>query len=92
MQYHRHYAVFDLECDLQEGKFDIKPDPFLQQQEPNLWIDSFIFYNTPCKDHDDVMRENTKDFTEETEITSPKMTEVKENEDISEDSETQTRM
>ena len=32
----RVYAIFDLECDLQEGKFDIKPDSYLQQQEPNL--------------------------------------------------------
>ena len=76
----RHYAAFDLECDLQEGKFDIKPDPYLQQQEPNLWMDSFILYNTPCKDHDDAKKEDIGDFTEEVEITSqrrPKSRRVK---------------
>ena len=55
-----HNAVFNLECDLQEGKFDIKPDPYLQQQEPNLWMDSFTFYNTPCKDHNDIRKKIPK--------------------------------
>ena len=83
---HRYYTVFNLEYNLQEGKIDIKPDPYLQQQEPNLWMDSFVFYNTPCKDHD-IVKGNTKDFTEEADITSPKMTKFEKSEDISEDPE-----
>ena len=31
-----HYAEFELECDELEGRFEIKPEPFLQQKEPNL--------------------------------------------------------
>ena len=83
----RHYAVFDLECNLQEGKFDIEPDPYLQQQEPNHWMDSFVLYNMPYKDHNDTAKEDIKDFAEEAEITSPKKTEVKKSENTSEDSE-----
>ena len=30
-----------------EGRFEIKPEPFLQQKEPNLWMDSFVIYNDP---------------------------------------------
>ena len=41
----RHYAEFNLECDELEGRFEIKPEPFLQQKEPNLWMDSFVMYN-----------------------------------------------
>ena len=41
----RHYAEFELECDELEGKFEIKPEPFPQQKEPNLWMDSFVTYN-----------------------------------------------
>ena len=43
----RHYAKFELECDELEGRFEIKPEPFLQQKEPNLWMDSFVIYNVP---------------------------------------------
>ena len=43
----RHYAEFELECDKLEGRFEIKPEPFLQQKEPNLWMDSFLIYNVP---------------------------------------------
>ena len=43
----RQYAEFELECDKLEGKFKIKPEPFLQQREPNLLIDSFVVYNVP---------------------------------------------
>ena len=43
----RNYAEVELECDKLEGKFEIKPEPFLQQREPNLWMDSFILYNVP---------------------------------------------
>ena len=83
----RHYAVFNLECNLQEGKFDIKPDPYLQQQEPNLWMDSFILYNTPCEDLDNTTKGDTEDFAEQAEITSPKKTEVKKSEYTSENLE-----
>ena len=30
-----------------EGKFEIKLEPFLQQKEPNLWMDSFVIHNFP---------------------------------------------
>ena len=43
----RQYAEFELECDELEGKFKIKPEPFLQQREPDLWMDSFVVYNVP---------------------------------------------
>ena len=43
----RQYAKFELECDELEGKFEIKPEPFLQQREPNLWMDSFVVYDVP---------------------------------------------
>ena len=43
----RQYAEFELECDELEGKFEIKPEPFLQQREPNLWMDSFVVYVVP---------------------------------------------
>ena len=43
----RHYAKFELECDELDGKFEIKPEPFLQQGEPNLWMDSFILHSVP---------------------------------------------
>ena len=42
----RSYAVFDLECEELEGKYKIKPNPFLTQGEPNIWIDNFVMYNT----------------------------------------------
>ena len=41
----RSYAVFDLECKELEGKYEIKPNPFLTQGEPNIWIDNFVLYN-----------------------------------------------
>ena len=41
----RSYAVFDLECKELEGKFKIKPNPFLTQGEPNIRIDNFVLYN-----------------------------------------------
>ena len=42
----RSYAVFHLECEELEGKYEIKPNPFLTQGEPNIWIDNFVLYNT----------------------------------------------
>ena len=41
----RSYAVFNLECEELEGKNEIKPNPFLTQGEPNIWIDNFVLYN-----------------------------------------------
>ena len=41
----RSYAVFDLECEELEGKYEIKPNPFLTEEEPNIWIDNFVLYN-----------------------------------------------
>ena len=38
--------MFDLECEEFEGKYEIKPNPFLTQGEPNIWIDNFVLYNT----------------------------------------------
>ena len=37
--------MFDLECEELEGKYEIKPNPFLTQGEPNIWIDNFVLYN-----------------------------------------------
>ena len=37
--------MFDLECEELEGKYEIKPNPFLTQAEPNIWIDNFVSYN-----------------------------------------------
>ena len=42
----RSYVVFDLECEELEGKYEIKPNPFLTQGEPNIWLDNFVLYNT----------------------------------------------
>ena len=43
----RQYAILELECDELQGRFEIKPEPFLQQREPNLWMDNFVIYNVP---------------------------------------------
>ena len=43
----RHYVKIELECDELQGKFEIKPEPFLQQKEANLWVDYFVVYNVP---------------------------------------------
>ena len=57
----RQYAEFELECDELEGKFEIKPEPFLQQREPNLWMDSFVVYNVPeDKEEEADMKGETK--------------------------------
>ena len=62
-------AVFDIKCEEWKGKYEIKPNPFLRQREPNLWMDNFMLYNVPEKeDHVDAKeevrtqdQENTKD-------------------------------
>ena len=38
--------MFNLECKELEGKYEIKPNPFLTQGKPNIWIDNFVLYNT----------------------------------------------
>ena len=40
----RHYVKIELECDELQGKFGNKPELFLQQKEPNLWMDNFVVY------------------------------------------------
>ena len=50
-------------------------------------MDSLVLYSTPCEDHDDATKEDTKDFTEEAEITSLKNTKVKKTEDTLENLE-----
>ena len=42
----RSYAGFDLECEELEGNYEIKPNQFLTQGEPNIWIDNFVLHNT----------------------------------------------
>ena len=56
----RSYAVFDLECEELEGKYEIKPNPFLTQGEPNIWIDNFVLYNTSVdkKNEEEQMKMN----------------------------------
>ena len=46
----RNFAMFDLECKEWEAKYEIKPNPFLRQGEPNLWMDNFMLYNVPEKE------------------------------------------
>ena len=55
----RQYAILELECDGLQGRFEIKPEPFLQQREPNLWMDSFVIYNVP-EDKEVDVNEETK--------------------------------
>ena len=44
------YAVFDVESEEWEGKYEIKLNPFLKQREPNLWMDNFVLYNVSGKE------------------------------------------
>ena len=46
----RSYAVFDVEGEEWEGMYEIRPNPFLKQREPNLWMDNFMLYNIPGKE------------------------------------------
>ena len=48
----RSYAVFDVEGEEWEGKYEIRPNPFLKQREPNLWLDNFMLYNVQGKEDD----------------------------------------
>ena len=53
----RQYDILELECDELQGRFEIKPEPFLQQREPNLWMDNFVIYNIPENKEVDVNEE-----------------------------------
>ena len=44
------YAILELECDELQGRFEIKPESFLQLREPNLWMDNFVIYVMCDKD------------------------------------------
>ena len=55
----RQCAILELECDELQGRFEIKPEPFLQQREPNLWMDNFVIYNVP-EDNEVDVNEETK--------------------------------
>ena len=65
----RNFAVFDIKYEEWKGRYEIKPNPFLRQREPNLWMDNFMLYNVPERDdHVDAKekvrtqdQENTKD-------------------------------
>ena len=55
----RQYAILELECDELQGRFEFKPEPFLQQREPNLWMDNFVRCNIP-EDKEVDMNEETR--------------------------------
>ena len=55
----RQYAILELDCDELQGRFEIKPEPFLIQRKPNLWMDNFVTYNIP-EDKEVNMNEETK--------------------------------
>ena len=46
----RSYAVFDVEGKEWEGKYEIRPSPFLKQREPNLRTDNFMLFDVPGKE------------------------------------------
>ena len=71
----RNFVMFDLECKEWEGKYEIKPNPFLRQGEPNLWMDNFMLYNVSEKaDGVDVceeLRTQGQETTEDSEGKDP---------------------
>ena len=74
--FRRNYAVFDLECEELEGKYEIKPNPFLTQGEPNIWIDNFVLYNMPeDKKNEEEQRKTDTPHQEVTEDTKGGITE-----------------
>ena len=76
----RNYAVFDLECEELEGKYEIKPNPFLTQGEPNIWIDNFVLYNMPeDKKNEEEQRKTDTPHQEVTKDTKGGITEDSEN-------------
>ena len=68
----RSYAVFDIEGEEWKGKYEIKPNPFLKQREPNLWIDNFVLYNVLGKEDDVDIKEEIgtqgQETTEDNEV------------------------
>ena len=74
----RNFAMFDLECKEWEGKYEIKPNPFLRQGEPNLWMDTVMLYNVPEK-------EDNLDMNEEVRTQGQGTTEDSEGKDPSEE-------
>ena len=62
----RSYAVFDVEGEEWEGKYEIKPNPFLKQREPNLWMDNFVLYSIPGKEDDVDLKEEIRTQGQET--------------------------
>ena len=62
----RSYAVFDVEGEEWEGKYEIKPNPFLKQREPNLWMDNFVLYNVQGKEDDVDLKEEIETQGQET--------------------------
>ena len=71
----RNFVVFDLECKEWEGKYEIKPNPFLRQGEPNLWMDNFVLYNVPEKedevDVNEELRTQGQETTKDSEVKDP---------------------
>ena len=71
----RNFAVFDIKCEERKGKYEIKPNPFLRQREPNLWMDNFVLYNVPEKeDHvnaEEEVRTQDQENTEDSEDKDP---------------------
>ena len=53
----RSYAVFDVKGEEWESKYEIRPNPFLKQREPNLWMDNFVLYNIHGKEDDVDLKE-----------------------------------
>ena len=69
----RNFAVFDIKCEEWKGRYEIKPNPFLRQREPNLWMDNFMLYNMPEKeDHVDAKEEVRTQDQENTEDSKDK--------------------
>ena len=62
----RSYAVFDIKGEEWEGKYEIKPNPFLRQREPNLWIDNFVLYSVLGKEDDIDIKEEIRTQGQET--------------------------
>ena len=62
----RDFAVFDVKCKEWEGKYEIKPNPFLRQGKPNLWMDNFMLYNVPEKEDDVDVNEEVRTQGQET--------------------------
>ena len=58
--------MFDIEGEEWKGKYEIKPNPFLKQREPNLCIDNFVLYNVLGKENDIDIKEEIRTQGQET--------------------------